>query len=83
MSEGEKILSMSVSHFRDLIDADDPFGGKTLILAGDFGQCLPVMKGASRSDTVKLCIKQGPLWKHFRVMKLSVNMKVHRHRVSM
>ena len=68
---------------RDLIDTNRPFGGKTLILAGDFGQCLPVVKGASRSDTVKRCINQSPLWKHFRVMQLSVNMRVHGNRASM
>ena len=68
---------------RDLIDTDRPFGGKTLILAGDFGQCLPVVKGASRSDTVKRCINQSPLWKHFRVMQLSVNMRVHGNRAGM
>ena len=65
---------------RDLMDVDGPFGGKTLILAGDFGQCLPVVKGASKSDTVKRCINQSPLWRQYRVMQLSVNMRVHRNR---
>ena len=32
---------------RDLMgNANEPFGGKILILAGDFRQCLPVIKGA-------------------------------------
>ena len=67
---------------RDLMDDDGAFGGKTLILAGDFGQCLPVVKGASKLDTVRQCINQSPLWKHFRVMQLSVNMRVHKNRSS-
>ena len=68
---------------RDLMDHDGPFGGKTLILAGDFGQCLPVVKGASKSDTVRRCINQSLLWKCFRIMQLSVNMRVHRNRLNM
>ena len=67
---------------KDLMDVEGPFGGKTLILAGDFGQCLPVVKGASKSDTVRRCINQSLLWRHFRVMQLSVNMRVHRDRLN-
>ena len=65
------------------MDDDGPFGGKTLIPAGDFGQHLPVVKGASKSDTVRNCINQSPLWKFFRIMQLSVNMRVHRNRSNM
>ena len=39
---------------RDLTGNDKvPFGGKILILAGDFRQCLPVVPGANRPGTVK------------------------------
>ena len=35
---------------RDLMNNQNmPFGGKTLLLAGDFRQCLPVVKGANRA----------------------------------
>ena len=61
---------------RDLTDKDKPFGGKILILAGDFRQCLPVVPGASRPETVKHCINQSHLWSYFQIMRLSVNMRI-------
>ena len=53
-----------------------PFGGKVLLFAGDFRQCLVVIKGASRAGIVKCCINRSPLWKHFKIMKLTLNMRV-------
>ena len=39
---------------RDLMSNPDvPFGGKVVILAGDFRQCLPVVPGANRPGTIK------------------------------
>ena len=62
---------------RDLTGNDKvPFGGKILILAGDFRQCLPVVPGANRAGTVKQCINQSHLWKHFTIYKLSENLRV-------
>ena len=53
---------------RDLMDKpDDPFGGKIIILAGDFRQCLPVVPGSNRAQIVKICINSSPLWPHFQV----------------
>jgi len=61
---------------RDLCDPEKPFGGKILVLAGDFRQCLPVVPGASRAETVGHCINQSHLWKYFEIMRLSVNMRI-------
>ena len=55
---------------------DQPFGGKILLLAGDFRQCLPVVPGATRAQTVSHCINQSHLWQHFRVLHLTENMRV-------
>merc|ERR1712015_268359 len=57
-------------------DEDTPFGGKIVVLAGDFRQCLPVVPGASRAGTVKHSINQSTLWKHFKILRLSENMRV-------
>ena len=52
---------------RDLMgNENQPFGGKVLILAGDFRQCLPV----------KACLNKLNLWKHLRVLSLMENMRV-------
>ena len=62
---------------RDLMGQHNkPFGGKTLLLAGDFIQCLPVVKGANRAQTIGHCINKSHLWRHFEVLHLSVNMRV-------
>ena len=62
---------------RDLTgNKDQPFGGKIVILAGDFRQCLPVVPGANRAGIVSHCINKSHLWNHFRVLKLTENMRV-------
>ena len=62
---------------RDLMGKQNqPFGGKTLLLAGDFRQCLPVVKGANKAQTISHCIIKSPLWQHFNVLHLNVNMRV-------
>ena len=62
---------------RDLMgQPDQPFGGKILILAGDFRQCLPVVPGANRAGTVDHCINQSHLWQHFKILQLTENMRV-------
>ena len=61
---------------QDLMGNQKPFGGKIVLLAGDFRQCLPVVQGAGRGGIVGHCINQSPLWGFFTVQKLSVNMRV-------
>ena len=61
---------------RDLCQADIPFGGKTIILAGDFRQCLPIVPGANRAGIISQAVNQSHLWATFQVMELSENMRV-------
>ena len=62
---------------RDIMNKPDiPFGGKTLVMTGDFRQCLPVLPGASRARTVNASVNQSLLWKHFKVLKLLDNIRV-------
>ena len=63
---------------RDLMDKpQEAFGGKILLLAGDFRQCLPVVPGASRPGIVQHCINQSDLWNKFEILHLTHNMRVH------
>ena len=56
---------------RDLMDKPNaPFGGKIIILAGDFRQCLPIVVGANRAQIVNSCINKSPLWREFQVLFL-------------
>lgn len=44
----------------------EPFGGKVMILAGDFRQVLPVVPGGSRAQQVQQSIKKHLLWPNVR-----------------
>ena len=50
---------------RSIGNPDLPFGGKIVVLGGDFRQCLPVQPRANRSELVDLSIKKSPLRNHF------------------
>ena len=56
--------------------SDLVFGGKVLVLAGDFRQCLTVVPGASRAGIVSQCINKSKLWSHFKILRLTENMRV-------
>ncbi|PWZ21610.1 ATP-dependent DNA helicase pif1, partial [Zea mays] len=57
-------------------NANIPFGGKTIVLGGDFRQILPVVRKGSRSAIVNASITSSPLWQHATVLKLRTNMRL-------
>jgi len=61
---------------RDVMNKDFPFGGKIVLLGGDFRQLLPIKVYATRSEIVNLCIKFSSTWKHFIKFSLTQNMRV-------
>ncbi|CDF32173.1 unnamed protein product [Chondrus crispus] len=61
---------------RDLMQTDRPFGGKFLVLAGDFRQILPVVPGGSRGQIVSACVKASPLYRECRFLRLTENMRL-------
>ncbi|KAI3879717.1 hypothetical protein MKX03_028415 [Papaver bracteatum] len=52
------------------------FGGKTLLLGGDFRQILPVIPHGGRQEIVDASISRSKLWKHFKVFQLTENMRL-------
>lgn len=53
-----------------------PFGGKVVVLGGDFRQILPVIKKGTRNSIVDASITNSPLWQHVVLLKLTVNMRL-------
>nr|XP_051226821.1 uncharacterized protein LOC127344561 [Lolium perenne] len=53
-----------------------PFGGKTVVLGGDFRQVLPIVEGGSRSEVVDSSLIRSPLWRHVTVLRLRRNMRL-------
>ena len=67
---------------RDILSLSDrtalnrPFGGKTVLLGGDFRQILPVIPQGTRQETVNAAVNHSHLWNHCEIHVLSTNMRV-------
>ncbi|XP_036148429.1 uncharacterized protein LOC118647495 [Monomorium pharaonis] len=61
---------------RDIMNNDLPFGGKIIVLGGDFRQLLPIKVHGTRSEIVNLSIKFSSTWKHFINFSLTKNTRV-------
>ncbi|XP_021769697.1 uncharacterized protein LOC110733937 [Chenopodium quinoa] len=69
--------------FRDIMQLRHPtsmekvFGGKVVVLGGDFGQILPVVKKVGRADVIDASISKSlTIWPHCTVFKLETNMRL-------
>ena len=66
-----------------LMATDELFGGKVILLGGDYRQTLPIVKGATRSQILRITLTYSPLWPHFERCKLTKNMRVELIRQSL
>ncbi|XP_057760274.1 uncharacterized protein LOC130980630 [Arachis stenosperma] len=60
----------------DSYNAHLPFGGKVVVLGGDFRQILPVIPKGSRQDIIQSSINSSYLWHNCKVLKLTKNMRL-------
>nr|XP_023929885.1 uncharacterized protein LOC112041203 [Quercus suber] len=56
--------------FKDIMEENLPFGGKVLILGGDFRQVLPIVPKGTKAEMIDACIVKSPLWKDVKVLHL-------------
>ncbi|KAJ9552121.1 hypothetical protein OSB04_016166 [Centaurea solstitialis] len=62
---------------KDIMDAPNQlFGGKSIVLGGDFRQTLPVKKGASKVEIIASSIAESELWRHFKICTPRQNMRL-------
>ncbi|XP_049300534.1 uncharacterized protein LOC125774300 [Anopheles funestus] len=61
---------------QDIVGVRRPFGGKVVLLCGDFRQILPIVPKGTDAQVIQQCIKKSVLWQQFRVLRLSTNMRV-------
>jgi hypothetical protein len=67
---------------RDLMQLDDAhvtdkiFGGKTVVLGGDFRQILLVVPKGGQEDIVSASLPRSHLWQHVTILCLHINMRV-------
>ncbi len=74
----KKVLECIDRTLRDIMQNEQPFGGKVLILCGDFRQILSVCPRASRAQIVNSAINRSHLWQHFKVFHFKTNERVKR-----
>jgi hypothetical protein len=53
-----------------------PFGGKTVVLGGDFRQILPVVEGGSRTEILNASLTRSFLWNDVTILRLKENMRL-------
>lgn len=54
------------------MDNNRPFGGKVMLLLGDFRQTCPVIRNGSRVQVVHASIHSAPLWNIFTIHRLTL-----------
>ena len=57
---------------RRVMDNQTPFGGKVVILLGDFQQTCPVVRRGTKMDILNASISKSPLWPLFCVFQLTI-----------
>ena len=65
---------------RDFMNSNVPFGGKTIVLGGDFRQTLPIVKFASRAQIIRVALTNSHLWPEFQQFQFEENMRIERAR---
>jgi hypothetical protein len=55
---------------------DKPFGGKSILLGGDFRQILPVIPEGTKEDIILASLCSSVLWSKFKVLTLTQNMRL-------
>lgn len=60
---------------REVCEIDSPFGGKLIIIGGDFRQILPVVKFGAKNEIIESCLKSSHLWHLFKKFSLKINIR--------
>ncbi|KAK9064524.1 hypothetical protein SSX86_015906 [Deinandra increscens subsp. villosa] len=68
---------------RDILDNPNiPFGGKSILLGGDFRQTLPVKKKSTKQKVIASSLPKSKLWNNFQVIRLTDNMRLRQPNMS-
>lgn len=63
------------SMLQDITNNHNLFGGKVVVLGGDFRQVLPVIPKGTREDCVNASLIKSYSWQHLNKYKLKTNMR--------
>jgi hypothetical protein len=77
-SMASKYAYETVDRFLQMIThINAPFGGKVLLLTGDFRQTLPVVKHGTPAEIISESLTSSYLWSIFRQFSLKTNMRAN------
>ena len=62
--------------FENVYNELNKFEGKVIICMGDFRQIAPIINNGDRQEIVNASIKMSLLWSHFKIMHLTINMRL-------
>jgi hypothetical protein len=62
---------------KDLMKNELPFGGKTLLMAGDFRQTLAIYKHGSVTDILSITVKKSNIWPYVKKFSLTENLRAN------
>ena len=68
------LLDIVDAGLRTITGTNVPFGGKVVLLGGDFRQVLPVVTRGTRGNQVAAAIWNASAWRHFQTYHLNCNM---------
>ncbi|XP_047270482.1 ATP-dependent DNA helicase PIF1-like [Capsicum annuum] len=68
-------IEMVDRSFRDILDIDEPFGGKVMVFGGDIRHVLPVIPKSTRDKTVNTSLVKSYLWQRMEKIKITRNMR--------
>ncbi|XP_078443068.1 uncharacterized protein LOC144712681 [Wolffia australiana] len=74
-----EMLDRSIRDVMKTTDATSenvPFGGKVVVMGGDFRQMLPVIQKGSRSMIINSSLNRSNVWRHCSVFRLKTNVHV-------
>ncbi|XP_023751068.2 uncharacterized protein LOC111899444 [Lactuca sativa] len=60
---------------QDIINGKLPFGGKIMVMGGDFRQVLSVVRRGTRAQIVDSSLRMSPLWASVKRLQLNINMR--------
>ncbi|XP_020990161.2 uncharacterized protein LOC110277354, partial [Arachis duranensis] len=74
MANKESVQSLDRT-LRDILANDMPFGGKVMVMGGDFRQVLLVVPKGSKSQMISASIFKSQLWASTKILHLRQNMR--------
>jgi ATP-dependent DNA helicase PIF1 len=71
-----KVLRYVDRTLQDVCGTVEPFGGKVVVLGGDWRQLAPVVEHGTREDQVLESIKMEPLFSNFEKLRFQLRILI-------